>query len=64
MRMSLVITLVGGMTVGLASPLAALFGCSSAVELEPSLESTGPSRSTPLGPGLFPKLNSSRPNSS
>jgi hypothetical protein len=64
MRMSLVTTLVGGMAVGFGSPLAALFGCSSAVELEASLESTGPSRSTPLGTGLFPKLNSSRPNSS
>jgi len=64
MRMSLVITLAGGMEVGLASPSTAALGWSSAVELDPSLDSTGPSRSTPFGTCLFPKLNSSLPNSS
>lgn len=61
-RISLVMTLAGGMAVGLISILARDFGCNSVVELEPSFDSIGPSRSTPFC--LFPKLNSSRRYSS
>lgn len=62
-RMSLVMTLVGGIAVGLGSPCATDLGLSSVVELEPSFERTGPSFSTPFVTGRFPKLNSSLPNS-
>ena len=47
-RMSLVMTLAGGMAVGLFSILAMDLGCNSVVELEPSLDSIGPFRSTPF----------------
>lgn len=51
-------TLAGGIAAGLAS--GATFALSSVVELEPSLDRTGPSRSFPFG---F-CLESSLPNSS
>lgn len=41
MRISLVMTLAGGMADGFAS--AAALGWSSAVELEPNLDNVGPS---------------------
>lgn len=65
-KINLVITLAGGMVVGLESAWSsAVFGCSSAVELDPSFDSTGPpSCPPPFTADLFPKLNSSRPNSS
>lgn len=68
-RMSLVITLVGGIDGGFVSPKDAPFGWSSAVELALSFDRLGPSlslcrASAPCVAGPLRKLNSLRPNSS
>lgn len=62
-RISLVITLAGGMADSTAVEEALALGfMSSTVELEPSFDSAGPSA---VGTCLFPKQNSSsRPKSS